>query len=236
MTKNDMLSVLETSEDEDAGSDEDSAGTEEDFKQILGITEKNKTWWVKFELTNSEVLEGPIKTIKEDAKTLGFEKELDDYAKANGIDLGKAPPFKKKPAVKPPKKTTTATTAKTKTTTAPTAKIKTPTATTPKKKSRRSKHVCSMDHNKVTNYSPESDKRCFNGKWETHFNVACKECGKLFGEKEEENFVVPTSRSPVYIYNGNKSYDCKIGLCHEHYVALTLKQDGKQRHRSARNN
>eukprot|EP00957_Ditylum_brightwellii_P162296 12357923-Ditylum_brightwellii.AAC.1 len=49
-------------------------------------------------MSDEDLVEGDIKTVRKDAKSLGFEKELDSFAKTKGIDLGQAPPIKKKEA------------------------------------------------------------------------------------------------------------------------------------------
>jgi hypothetical protein len=82
--------------EDDGNEDDESAGDGVEFKKITDIYEKNKAWWVTFMMTDGEIVNGSLKTVKKDAVEFGFEQQLQDFADKRNIDLGRAPPHKKK--------------------------------------------------------------------------------------------------------------------------------------------
>ena len=204
--KNNSDSKGNKAKNSDEELDTEDEGTELVFDKMVDITIKRNAWWITFMTTNGEVNSGTLNQVKTDAKSLNFEKELQEFAAEKGIDLGKAPP-KKQRKTKDPKKAALLT-------------------------------KCEYDHTDIGNYKDEQEKKYFSGKLETHYNIKCMTCNKVFSSKDEEDSVVPSAKEPVYLCMGNAKHDCKIGLCFKHYNEMALNDENSKlnnRRRTRRN-
>ena len=76
---------------------------------------------------------------------------------------------------------------------------------------------CHEDHEEITGYNEEPDKRYCTDSGELQ-GVSCTKCIRLFTEKEGGNVVIPTIKYPIYICSGRQEYKCKHSLCHKCYM------------------
>eukprot|EP00957_Ditylum_brightwellii_P084123 6395446-Ditylum_brightwellii.AAC.1 len=63
-----------------------------------------------------------------------------------------------------------------------------------------------------------SQIKYFNGTFAMHHGLTCKVFREEFGDVQRDNIVVPSIKKPVYIYLGNVTDNCKVGLCQKHYT------------------
>ena len=93
------------------------------------------------------------------------------------------------------------------------------------------KEKCTFDHTDyAASFAQETEKRYYTIKNDLH-GVSCCECSKIFKEKEGSNVIVPSLKSPLWIFLGRSEFKCKHSLCSKCHMEKLDNMGGRKRRR-----